>query len=54
LAVFAHWINDGGTVKYPHSWRGLYDLLCAVGHRETAITVIKKFNSTHKLSLSLQ
>jgi hypothetical protein len=41
LAVFAHWINNGGTLKYPHSWRGLYALLCAVGHRGTAITVIK-------------
>ena len=35
--VFNHWINnDGHPPHYPLTWKGLYDVLCAIGHRGTA------------------
>jgi hypothetical protein len=34
--VFNKWINNGGTKLYPMTWEGVYNVLCAIGHRATA------------------
>ena len=36
VRVFDSWINNGGTDKYPDTWKGVYDVLCDIGHRGTA------------------
>ena len=32
--VFNSWIQNGGS--YPVTWKGVYDVLCAIDHRGTA------------------
>ena len=35
--VFRYWIDEGGhPPKYPHTWQGLYDLLCDIEHDRIA------------------
>lgn len=35
--VFQAWIANGGhPPKYPHTWQGLYDLLCDIKHARAA------------------
>lgn len=36
--VFGRWIsNNGHPPRYPHTWQGLYDILCDVDHRGAAM-----------------
>jgi hypothetical protein len=34
--VFSEWIDNDGTELYPVTWKGVYDVLCAIGHRGIA------------------
>ena len=44
--VFDHWVNnDGYPPNYPLSWKGVYDVLCAIDHRGTANNMKKVLNS---------
>ena len=36
VRVFDSWIAKSGTTNYPMSWKGVYDVLCDVGHRGAA------------------
>jgi hypothetical protein len=33
--VFNHWCDNGGG-SYPVTWKGVYDVLCAINHRMAA------------------
>ena len=39
--VFDHWINDGGHVDYPVTWKGVEDLLIDIEHAGAAVELRK-------------
>ena len=45
--IFQHWIDQNGHPNYPLSWKGLYDLLVAIGHRGTADKMMSKILANH-------
>lgn len=44
--VFKTWIDDGGhPPRYPHTWQGLYDLLCDIEHSSIANKMAEEKNA---------
>ena len=49
--VFDQWIKNDGTSKYPLSWKGVYDALCAIEHCGTANDMKSSLASKYELSI---